>query len=233
MMKAKSKDKKTVPLISKIGPLAGLLIIIIAAHSLFPTIMFQSIVVVLIALIVFVNGYEVFGQSVIEFVKKKRMAKKHRILTKKYYEKFNKIVDRFVELIKEDRSDTILYILNKLQSNTKYAAILTSNQDFRRAFEVFYGSMGKLPRTKENFLILVRWFESIVNLCNEHLICRPVEQIRTIGREGVPEQAREDYERCKAIYDRFMDNYMDFAKDVNKQFAENVARDYFQVPKGL
>jgi len=233
MIDEKSKDKKTLTMVSIIGALVGLLIIIIAAHSLFPTIMFHSIVVVLIALIVVVNGYEVFGQSIIEFVKKKRMAKKHRILTKKYSENFNKIVDRFVELIKEDHSNTILYILNKLRSNTKYAAILPSNQGFRRAFDVFYESMGKLSRTKENFLILVRWFESIVNLCNEHLICRPVERIRTIGREGIPEQVREDYERCKAIYDRFMDDYMEFAKDMNKQFAENVARDYFQVPKGL
>jgi hypothetical protein len=232
MMEAKSKDKKTVPLISKIGPLAGLLAAAITVFSNLP-IMLQYIMVLLLALITFVSIYAVFGEPVIKFVKKKRMAKKHRILTKKYSEKFNKIVDRFVELIKEDHSDTILYILNKLRSNTKYAAILPSHQGFRRAYDVFYGSMGKLPRTKENFLILVRWFESIVNLCNEHLICRPVERIRTIGREGIPEHVREDYERCKAIYDRFIDDYMDFAKDMNKQFAENVARDYFQVPKGL
>jgi len=233
MMNEKSKDKKTVHMVSIIGVLVGLLIVIITAHSLFPPIMFWSIVVVLVALVVVVNGYGVFGQPVIEFVKKKRIAKKHRILTKKYSENFNKLVDRFGELIKEDHLNTILYILNKLRSNTKYAAILPSHQGFRRAFDVFYGEMGKLPRTKENFLLLVKWFESIVNLCNEHLICKPVERIRTIGRDEIPQQLREDYERCKVIYDRFIDDYMDFAKDMNKQFAEKVARDYFQVPKEL
>jgi len=30
-----------------------------------------------------------------------------------------------------------------------------------------------------------------------------------------------------------MDDYMDFAKDMNKQFAEKAARDFFQVPKVL
>ncbi len=227
------KGKRIVYIATIVVALVGLLMVIIRARSIFPQIMFQSIVVVLVALIVVVNGYGIFGQSLIKFVKKKALAQKHRVLTKKYSKNFNRLVDRFGELIKENHTDTILYILNSLRSNTKYAAILPSHQGFRRSFDVFYGSMGKLPITKDNFLILVRWFESIVNLCNEHLICKPVEQIRTIGRDEVPEQVREDYERCKAIYDRFIDDYMDFAKDMNKQFAEKVARDYFQVPKGL
>lgn len=233
MMDEKSKDKKTLPMVSIIGVLVGLLIVIITAHSLFPPIMFRSIVVVLVALIVVVNGYGVFGQTVIEFVKKKAMAKKHRVITKKYSENFDRLVDRFGELINENHCDTIVYILNNLRNNTKYAHIFPWSQDFRSAFEVFHEAMGKLPITKENFLLLVKWFESIVNLYNEYLICKPVEQIRTIGRDGIPEHVREDYERCKAIYDRFMDDYMDFAKDMNKQFAEKVARYYFQVPKGL
>ena len=233
MMDEKSKDKKTFPMVSIIGVLVGLLIIIITAHSIFPPIMFRSIVVVLVALIVVVNGYGVFGQPVIEFVKNKRMAKKHRVLTKKYYKNFNKLVDRFGDLINENHCDTIPYILNHLQNNPKYPNILPWPQDFRSAFEILHEAIGKLPITKDNFWLLINWFESIVNLCNEHLICKPVERIRTIGRDGIPEHVREGYERCKAIYDRFMDDYMDFAKDVNKQYTEKVARDYFQVPKGL
>jgi len=233
MMDGKSKDKKTLPMVSIIGVLVGLLAAIITAHSLFPPIMFRSIVVVLVALIVVVNGYGVFGQPVIEFVKKKGMAKKHRVLTKKYSKNFNRLVDRFGDLINENHCDTIVYILNNLRNNTKYANILPWPKDFRSAFEVLHEAMGKLPITKGNFLLLVKWFESIMNICNEHLICKPVERIRTMGREEIPEQVRENYERCKAIYDRFIDDYMDFAKDMNKQFAEIVARDYFQVPKGL
>jgi len=233
MMDVKSKDKKTLPMVSIIGVLVGLLIVIITAHSLFPPIMFRSIVVVLVALIVVVNGYGVFGQTVIEFVKKKAIAKKLHVLTKKYSENFNKLVDRFGEIINENHCDTIPHVLNDLQNNPKYPNILSCPQDFRSAFDVLHVAMEKLPITKDNFLILVRWFESIVNLCNEHLICKPVERIRTIGREGIPEHVREDYQRCKAIYDKFMDDYMDFAKDMNKQFAEKAARDFFQVPKVL
>jgi len=232
MMDVKSKDKKTVPLISKIGPLAGLLAAAITVFSNLPIVL-RYIMVLLLALITFVSIYAVFGEPVIKFVKKKSIAKKHCVLTKKYSENFNKLVDSFGEIINENHCDTIPHVLNDLQNNTKYPKILPFPQDFRSAFDVLHMAMGKLPITKGNFLILVRWFESIVNLCNEHLICKPVEQIRTIGRDEVPEQVKEDYERCKAIYDRFIDDYMDFAKDMNKQFAEKVARIYFQVPKVL
>lgn len=232
MTDGKSKDKKTVPLISKIGPLAGLLAAAITVFSDLPIVL-KYIIVVLLALITVVGIYAVFGQPIIKFVKKKAMAKRRRVLTKKYCKKFDRLVDRFGELINENHCDTIPYVLNDLQNNSKYPNILPWPQDFRSAFDVFHDAMGKLPITKDNFLILVRWFESIVNLCNKHLICKPVEQIRTIGRDGIPKHVRENYERCKAIYDRFMDDYMDFAKDMNKQFAEKVARDYFQVPKGL
>jgi len=231
-MDRKTEDKKTVTLISKIGPLVGLLATAITVFSNL-NIVIRYIMVVLLVMITVVSIYAVFGQPLIKFVKKKTMAKRHRVLIKKYSKNFDRLVDRFGELINENHCDTIVYILNNLRNNTKYAHILPQTQEFRSAFDVLHEARGKLHITKENFMILVRWFESIVNLCNEYLICKPVEQIRTIGRDGIPEQVREDYERCKAIYDRFMDDYMDFAKDMNKQFGERVAKDYFQVPKGL
>jgi hypothetical protein len=232
-MNGKSTDKKTFPSSSIILALVGLLIIVITAHSLFPPIMFLSIVVVLVSLIVVVNGYEVFGQPLITFVKKKLIAKKHHVLTKKYFEKFNKLVVRFGNLINENYSDTIPSVLKDLCNNLKCPNIFPWPQNFQRAFDVLNSAMEKLPITKDNFCLLVNWFESIMNLCNEHLICEPVERIRTTRRDEIPEHIRENYERCKAIYDRFLYDYMDFAKDMNKQFGERVARDYFQVPKVL
>ena len=83
MMDVKSKDKKTVPLISKIGPLAGLLAAAITVFSNLPIVL-RYIMVLLLALITFVSIYAVFGEPVIKFVKKKSIAKKHCVLTKKY-----------------------------------------------------------------------------------------------------------------------------------------------------
>ena len=227
------KIKELAYTVSIIGALAGLLIVVITAHSLFPAVMFRSIVVALVVLIVIVNGYGVFGESLINFLKKLVLARKHLALTKKYFVDFDKLIDRFGQLIIVNHCDTIPYVLNDLQNTGKYPNILPWPQDFTSAFDVFNEARGKLPRTKENFSLLVKWFESIVDICNGHLISKPVERIRTMGRDGIPEHIRENYARCKAIYDRFMDDYMDFAKGMNKQFAERVARVYFQVPKEL
>ena len=218
MMDTESKNNSIGDFVSIIAPLAGLLAAIIKAYGSWVIILQRSIVVL---------------RSVLGFFKRSKQARKQQGLVNEYFKEFDKLVDRFGELIKENHCDTIVYILNNLRNNTKYSNILPWPQDFRSAFDVLHEAMGKLPRTKENFSLLVRWFESIVNLCNKHLICNPIEQIRTIGRDEIPEHIRENYERCKAVYNRFMDDYMDFAKDMNKQFGERVARDYFQVPKGL
>ena len=234
MMGEQSKDKRIVYTAALIGALVALLMTIIAAHSLFPPLMFYSIVAVLLLLIVIVNGYGVFGQQLIEVIRKKAIARKHRVLTQEYFKKFKTLVERFRERMYEDHHDTIPFILRQLEnSNPKYVNILPHPQRFTSAVDTCHEAMGKLPVTKDNFLILVGWFESILNLCNEHLIRKPIDEIRRIGRDGVPEHLTEDYERCKAIYDRFLDDYMDFAKDMNNQFCELVARDYFEVPKGL
>lgn len=218
MMDTESKNNSIGDVLSIIGPIAGLLAAIIKGFGSW-AIIFQRMMAVL--------------RAVVGFFKRPKQARKQQGLVDEYFKAFNKLVDRFEELIKENHCDTIPYILKDLQNNPKYPNILPWPQDFRSAFDVFYEAKGKLSITKENFLLLIKWFESIVNICNEHLICKPVERIRTRGRDEIPEHVRENYEKCKTIYDRFMYDYMDFAKDMNKQFAEKVARDYFQVPKGL
>ncbi len=234
MMGEESRDRRIVYVASIIGALVTLLITIIAAHNHFPSLMFYSIVAVLLVLIVIVNGYGIFGQPLLKFSKKKAMAKKHRVLTQEYFKKFKKLVERFRERMYEDHCDTIPYILRSLANhNPKYANVLPFPQRFTEAIDTCHEAMGKLPATKDNFLVLVGWFESIVGLCNDHLIRKPIDEIRRIGQDGIREDIWEDYERCKALYDRFLDDYMDFAKDMNNHFGETVARAYFEVPKGL
>jgi hypothetical protein len=233
-MVEESRDKRIVYMATVIGTLVALLITMIAAHSLFPALMFYSIVVILLVLIVIVNGYGVFGQLLIEAIKKKAIAKKHHVLTQEYFKKFETLVERCRELMSEDRRDAMLGMLKSLaNSNPKYVNILRYSQRFTYAIDVCREAMRKLPVTKDNFLILLGWFESVLNLCNEHLIREPTEEIRKRGMDGIDEHIFEDYERCKVLYDRFLDDYMDFAKETNKTFGETVARVYFEVPKGL
>jgi len=218
MTDTESKDNNIGNIVSITGCLAGLLAAIIKAFS-DSGIIFQRSMAVL--------------RAMFDFLKKSKLARKEQRLVDEYFKDFDRLVDRFGELIDVNHCDTIPYVLNDLQNNAKYPNILPFPHDFRSAFDVFHEAMGKLSINKGNFLLLVKWFESIVNLCNEHLICKPVEQIRIMGCDKIPERIRENYERCKVVYDRFMYDYMDFAKDMNKRFGERVARNYFKRPEKL
>ena len=232
----KSKGKGIGHMVSIIGILAGLLIVIITAHNLFPPIMFRSIVVVLVLLIVVVNGYGVFGEPFIRLSKKMIMARRHHFLAKKYFKEFGRFADRFGELIRIDYCDTIPHVLKDLQSNSndkRFRQILASTDDFENAFGVFSNAMGTLPINKENLSLLIKWFESIMNLCNEHLIYKPVKQIKEIGSEGIVVNIKSNYTDCRNAYNKFILEYMDFAKEMNKHFDEKIAREYFRKPEEL
>ncbi len=238
MTDKKSKDKGIVYTASIIGTLVALLIVIIAAHSLFPPVMFQAVVVVLLVLIIIVNGYGVFGQSLIRFFKKIRMARKHRALTEKYFYDFDRFVDKLGELLEPRRCDNIPYTLNKIQNKELVFRdiLLPSVYDFHDLFVVFMDAFGKLRRNEETFLLLIKWFGSLLNSYNKQYICNPVERTRNILRRrtaGIPEDIKEEYKQHKVGYDKFILEYMDFAKGINKDFGKRAAREYFDMPKGL
>ena len=68
---------------------------------------------------------------------------------------------------------------------------------------------------------------------NKFCVCKPVEEIRKIGRDKVDEPTKEKYNRSKGEYGRFIGNYMDFGKKLNDVFGERIFRDYFELPKDL
>ena len=79
-------------------------------------------------------------------------------------------------------------------------------------------------------------FECLLNSYDRLHICKAVDQIRNILRQRVaeiPEDIKEEYRQHKVAYDKFILEYMDFAKEVNKDFGKKVAREWFEMPKGL
>lgn len=79
-------------------------------------------------------------------------------------------------------------------------------------------------------------FECLLNSYNRLHIRKAVEQIRNILRQRVaeiPEDIKEEYRQHKVAYDKFILEYMDFAKGINKDFGKKVAREWFDMPKGL
>lgn len=280
MKDEKLEGRRIVYTASIIGALVALLIVIVAARSIFPPIMFQGIVVVLMGLIVFVNGWGMFGEVFVRFVKKTMMAGKHYFLARKYFKEFDRFVDKLGELLEPRRCDNIPYTLNRIQSSEPVFRdiLLLTVDDFRDLFVVFRNGIGKLPRNRKMFLMFIECFECLLNSYNRLCICKPVEQIRNILRQRVaeipedikeeyrqhfecllnsynrlhickaveqirnilrqrvaeiPEDIKEEYRQQKVAYDKFILEYMDFAKGINKDFGKKVAREWFDMPKGL
>lgn len=234
-MESQAKESKLSHTVAIIAPLAGLIATIIATRSDVPLLLKGSMVVLLVIILI-ISLYEVLLKPLLYHCKRRVEEKKQTILAKKYSPPFKRFVDRFADLTNIDHCDTILYFLNQVQQKIckpKFENILPSPFAFRRIFEVFNDAAENLPTSKENFFLLIKWFESIFNLYNEHLICKPIDEMRKSGTVEIPDYTKENYKKCKFGYDKFIVEYMDFAKEINKDFGDRVARDYFQRPKEL
>lgn len=227
-----SKDKKSEYALSAIGPLVGLLTTIITAFTNLPTAI-KSTLIILLVIVTLISIYVVFVPLFVKYIKRMNITLKHHSLTKKYFTEFEKLVDRFRKLIDENHCDSIVYVLKDLQTKAMLGGILPFPGDFTYAFDAFSSSMRKLPLKKQNFLIILRWFESVIDLSNKYLVCNPIKEIRKIDKGIVPNICKEKYEECKLTYDRLLDDYMEFARYLNKQFGETIAREYFEKPVKL
>lgn len=233
----KTNNERIVHITSMIGPLAGFVATIIATFSNLPTVI-QYIMVLLLVMITVVSTYVVLGQWLTRLFKKTAKAIKHHFLTKKYFSDFSRFIDKLGKFLESRRCDNIPYILNKLKNNKPMLPDVSfpSVEYFCDLFVVLAEAVGKLRRDKENFLLLIRWFESILNAYDKICVCMPVDQIRIIlkqGRLDISEDIKQEYRKNKTVYDKFILEYMDFANRANKDFGEKVARNYFEVPKEL
>jgi len=231
MNESKSKEKSTGSKVSMIGPLAGLVAAIITVFSNLPAVL-QYIMVLLLAMITVVSIYVVFGQQFIGFFKRTTMAVKHHFLAKKYFTEFNRFVDRLAELLKDNRYDNIPYVFIHLRNiPAEFNQLRSLMSDVGGLFAVFKDGMEKVH--VRDFELLIKWFESILRVYDRHLVFQPFQQIRNLYRDKLTEQDKEDYEKSRENYVRFLQDYTNFAKAINKDFAEEVAQDYFEQPGRL
>ncbi len=73
----------------------------------------------------------------------------------------------------------------------------------------------------------------MLSLYSKFHICKPVEKIREIGSNEVPKDMKEDYNKYKRKYERFVGDYTNFGKKVNKEFSEKICKEFVDIPKEL
>ena len=134
----------------------------------------------------------------------------------------------------QGRSDNIPYVLRDLKSSQVFRGVsyLTTG-NFYNLFNCYKERLKRFDRTKEDFSLLVNEFDSILDIYNVHCICNPVREIRIIGRDKADERVKEEYKKQKGAYERFIGNYTDFGKTLNKEFGERIFREYFEMPEEL
>ena len=228
MNTGESEDKKIKYMISTISPFVGLLAAIITAFTNLPAVI-KTVLIILLSVITLVSVYVVCMPFFIKCIK----TVKHYSLAKRYFSEFEKLVDRFGKLIEENHCDSMVYVLKDLQNKAMLNGILPFPSDFIQTFNTFVDSTKKIPIRKPNFLIMLAWFECVISLTNKYLICNPAKEFKKIDKGIIPNNCKEKYEECKLTYDRLLDDYENFARDLNKRFGERIARVYFEKPVKL
>jgi len=238
MSDEKTRDKRIVAIATIIGALTAILISMIAARDYFAPTFVNVVVIVLLVMIVIVNGYGIFGDKIIRCVKKVVKERRENKLANNRFNEFDRFMDKFGEFVEPRRCDNIVYTLTQIKNKEAVFSdiLLLSAEYFNDIFIVLREAFQKSRRNKESLLLLIKCFEVLLNAYNKLYICEPVEQIRSIQKESkndITKERKEEYRKHKAIYDKFVIEYMDFAKVINKTFNERVARVYFERPKEL
>ena len=240
MNESESKNEKTknitlkkIATISTI-PASTITIItgVLSWRDYIPDVLFKLFLTLTILIILFLLVYffvTILHQRVL---KKWREARKNNALVKKYFDDFELLCDRLGDLLKDNRIDNIPYVYINFRSippEFNYPRSLI--YDLANLLAVLKEGMKNVLRS--DFRLLIKCFESILRIYNSQLVLQPFQQIRNLYRDKLTEYERDTYEKSRENYVRFLQDYMNFAKAINKGYGEKIAQDYFEQPGKL
>jgi hypothetical protein len=211
--------------------LAGLVIVVIGAHSLFPELLFFSIVVVLIGVIVVIVGHLFFWERTRRYVSGRLRRKKYDSFARKYFEDFMGFVNSFTSL-REFNSPLqgIVAILSDLkQVSTKDSSWINNRVTefpyvMQNSLNSFKQRLDELRFCKseinEKLLsTLVKEFENYIMLHKTLYVDLTVRTAREIGLEHISEATKRAYREYKEDYNQFIIEYTRFAKKTSKEIG--------------
>jgi len=221
-----SISAKIIDMAPIIAALAGVLGLILNLPSTRVKILVALLALVFLALVLYLLGRLL--KYWIEVRRCKRIIRKHSI-------DFDSLVDSMEELLTPNRCDNIPYIFTHLRDiqNAFANDVQSLMYDVSSLFTVFRQEVNRRPKNKENFLLFLKWFESILEIYDKQLIRKPLEQIKHSYKEKITDSDRQDYEKNRDIYVDFINNYKRLAKSINRDIGERVVREYFETPNKL
>ena len=212
--------------------IASLLIVIVSAHSLFPELLFYSIVMILIGVIVVLVGYALLWERTSQHVRTRLWRRKQNILARKCFEEFTDFVDRFTSL-REFRNapQGITDILSSLplasekvghpwthHATNEFASIVQNPlNDLKSRLNVlrFYRS----EVNQRILLNLAKEFENYIMLHKRLYVDLTVIKAGEIGLEHISEVTKRAYREYRDDYNQFVIAYTEFAKKTSKELG--------------
>ena len=215
---------------SAIAALAGLLIVIISAHTLFSELLFYSIVIILIGIIVVLVAYAFLWDRTTRYVSTKLRKRRMNRLAREYFDDFRGFVDRFTSLPEfRGAPQGILGMLESLlKKDTKGYGILIDIRaknfisilqnpllnDFKQRLDNLHW---KKKEINHEFLSsLVKEFEYYVMLHKWLYVDFAVTTAREIGLDTITQPTKRAYSDYKDDYNQFIIAYTEFARRSSK-----------------
>jgi len=194
--------------------------------------LFNLFLVLTLLIILLLLMYSLVAFLFTRVLLKWKEVRKNKLIVKRYFDEFAGFSDRLGELLRDSRCDNVPYVFTHLRTmppELNYPRSLI--YDLASLLAVFKEAMEKVDRM--DFRLLIKWFNLILRMYNGQLVIQPFRQIRNLYKERLTEHDRESYEKSRENYIRFLQDYMNFARAINKDFGENVAYDYFEPPGRL
>jgi hypothetical protein len=209
--------------------LVGLAIVVIGTHSLFPELLFYSIVVILIAVIVILLGEAFFWTRISRYVNGRSRRRKQNISARRYFVDFKDFVDRFTSLREfSGGSQGIIGILNELAETGTKESLLTRN--LANKFSVIMQNpLNDLKQRLNNLCFsksevngeflssLAKEFENYIALHKQLYVDLAVAAAREMGLQRVADSTKRAYREYKEDYNQFIIAYSEFAKKASKE----------------
>lgn len=197
-------------------------------HSLH-SIISNAAFVLLILLIICLMGYSFYpciSDICKNYAKKKRLA----ALAKEHFKTLVDFVDRLESIASTSNSNSIPYILNDVTERNQHLSGLLN--EFRIMLQAYRFGVKSLHCNGSNYLLLVKWLESLLIFYHNDIICNPIETIRNSNTQ-IDNRLKDDYKICRESYMKLINDYIELARLINKTYGENIVCDYFRKVKYL
>jgi len=177
--------------------------------------------------------YGLVGPELYNFVHHVMKTRKENALAKQFNATFSKLFLRFDDIASDNKYNNIRCILKEIRNKNMQLASVCDNNSFDYLFRTFTNSYKSDLKTKYEFILFIKWFESMLTTFNDNVICGPISLANALPNLELPESTMEEYENARASYNSYIDDYCNFVKEVGTRFKDVCLRDHFYLPKQI